>query len=162
MKRYVAALGSLLLFVFGLGCYDSSFVRNDGPVRAQGVAVALVGQRCDYAPDVNATEESNNNPPNRLELGVRLSIENASPEAITVQPENLRLLAGEAAEAPIQPPPPLNVAPGGTAKINLRFQHRGDLGCNANLSLGLTSAVLVGTKPVELRPVAFVPTSSET
>ena len=159
MERYMLCVSSML---FLGGCYNTSFVRNDGPVRGGGVAITLVGQRCDFSPDFNVPQENTSTIPNRLDLGIRVAVENDSQDTITVAPENLRLLVGGASDAPMTAPGPLQVAPGATANVSVRFQHRGDLGCNANLSLGLEKVVLAGSRPVELRPVSFVASTGET
>jgi len=160
MKRHILCISSILL---GGGCYNTSFVRNDGPVRGGGVAIAVIGQRCDFSPDFNDNApEANAVLPNRLDLGVRVAIENESGETITVTPQNLRLLVGNASDAPMVAPEPLEIAPGGKAKVSLRFQHRGDVGCNANLSLALDKVVVTGVHALELRPVSFVPSTTET
>lgn len=143
-----------VLALFG-GCYNSSFVRNDSPVRAGGVAVSVVGQLCDYSPDFDAPDE-NGRPPNRLDLGLRVAIENAGSEPVLVTPQNLRLMVGDHAEAPMFPPKMMEVAPGKTAKVNVRFQHHGDEGCDANVSLNFDQAVLVGVRPIPLRALSFV------
>jgi hypothetical protein len=160
MKRHTLALalGSLLGFT---GCYSSAFVRNDGPVRGNGVVVSLVGQRCDFEPDMSSGDETTGYA-NRLDLGIKLAVENDTPETITVRPENFRLILGDATDPPAVTVQPLNVAPGATTKLNLSFQHRGDFGCNANLSLGFANVIVAGAHPVELKPLAFVATTSET
>jgi hypothetical protein len=159
MKRYMVCVSAL---VFVGGCYSSSFVRNDGPVRGGGIAITLVGQRCDFSPDFSEPQEIGGSVSNRLDLGIRVAVENDSQETITVAPENLRLVVAGVSDPPMTAPQPLQVAPGATAKVDVRFQHRGDLGCNANLSLGLEKVVLSGARPVELRPVSFVANNDET
>ena len=157
MKRHVLCVSSLV--VFG-GCYNSSFVRNDGPVRGGGVTIEVVGQRCDFSPDFTASAESSS-VPNRLDLGIRVAIENDGQGTIMVAPENLRLIVGGAPTAPASPPQPFELLPGATRKLNLQFEHQGDSGCNASLSLALEKVVLAGARPVALRPVSFVPSSTD-
>lgn len=160
MKRH--AMGSVLcLTLTAWGCYDSAFVRNDGPVSARGVKVSLVGQRCQFAPDPEAGPAGAGFP-NRLDLGVRVAIENGTQDPLTVEPENLRLLVGTTWDAPVQWPKPLTLGPGATANIEVRFKRRGAAGCGSNLALGFPHALLDGGRPVELGPVGFVPGVDET
>src|SRR5215471_4167348 len=93
--RFVLGLGALASLA---GCLNSSFVRNDGPVSAQGVTVSLVSQRCEFAPDFGSGEESGTYP-NRLDLGLRMNVANATPDTITIQPANLRLIVAGAPDA---------------------------------------------------------------
>jgi hypothetical protein len=156
--RKAAVLG--LVGVVTVGCFNSSFLRNDGPTQAQGVTVALVSQRCDFEPDWDAQREDGSYP-NRLDIGLRIVVENQTPQPITIDPRNLRILAGGAAAEPSQAPGSLSIRPGARESFDVRFRRQGDLACNAQLSLSLDKVVQAGSQPVPLRSVAFVAKATE-
>jgi hypothetical protein len=153
----------LLISIVGAsGCLSTPFVRSDGPVSAEGVTVSLVGQRCDFSPDFNGEEdEDEGSYPNRLDLEIRIAIRNDTHETLTVLPKSFRLVGADKPHSPVGPPRTLRVEPGAKIDLNVRFEHRGDVGCNASLGLILANGILVGDRPLGLRPVSFIPSATE-
>jgi hypothetical protein len=160
VRKLTVCIWSAVAAIGVAGCFQSPFLRTDGPAQAQGVSVALVDQRCDFEPDWDAQRE-NGSYPNRLDIGMKILVDNQTPHPITIDGHNLRLLAGGDAVAPMTAGEPRSVAPGGKETIEVRFQHTGDSGCNAQLSLSLDKAIRVGDQPVPLRAVTFVAKASE-
>jgi hypothetical protein len=161
MHRYRAMLLASMILAASGGCFSAPFARNDGPVSAEGVVVSLVGQRCDFSPDANGEGDEEGNYPNRLDLEIRVAIRNDTHETLTVQPESLRLVVPGSSAPPVGPPHALQVGPGATVNVNVHFDHQGDLACNSSLALALANTILIGGRPLTLRPVSFVPSTSE-
>jgi hypothetical protein len=152
----------LLAFVVvsNMGCFNSPFVRNDGPAQAQGVTVSLISERCDFEPDWDAQREDGSYP-NRLDIGMRIVVENQTPQPITIDPHNLRIVGGGSAAEPSRAPESRSIKPGARESFDVRFRRQGDLACNAPLSLALDKLVQVGNQPVPLRSVSFVAKATE-
>jgi len=137
------------------GCFASPFFRNSGPAQAEGVTVSLVDQGCAVEPDVNNARDDGSFP-DRLDLGMRIAIQDGTHEAMTIDSRNLRLVSSEAADAPLSAPSVEKVGPGETKTITVRFRHVGALGCDAPMSLALEKFVQLEAHPVPLKAVSFV------
>jgi hypothetical protein len=147
----------LWLGVLGIaagGCFASPFVRDDGPVRAQGVTVSLVDQRCSVdGEDWDTYEE-------KLNLGMRVAIRNDTSQPLEISPANFRLQSGGLSVSPVSAAPARQLGPGASTVVWVQFLRTGAGACNAQMSLLLDEVVRRGVQAVSLQPVRFIASAS--
>jgi hypothetical protein len=156
--KYIVVATVLPSLVALAGCTPRPFVRTDGPVTSDGVAVALVGQRCGREPWDKYADV--------LTLDVRVQVTNASAEALALAPEQVKLLARGNSAVPNQTAPdvvdgPRTVAAGASAPLRLKFRRVGNARCNQEMQLALDHAFALDGRAVGFRPIAFVPERSD-
>src|SRR5262249_41662740 len=154
-RMHPARARTALAVLFFAGCFASPFFRNGGPAQAEGVTVSLVDQGCAVEPDLDNAREDGSYP-ERLDLGMRISVQDGTRQEMTIDSSTLRLVSTEAADAPVSSVPPQKLAPGETKVITVRFRHLGALGCDAPMSLALDKFVQMAAHPIPLKPVTFV------
>jgi hypothetical protein len=148
------------LFALGLAglafeaCAAQPFRRSDGPSRSEGVAVTPINQQCDRRFDNPMADV--------LDLEMAVQVTNSTDVPASVDPGNVRL----AVDGDLTPPraggKPIEVAPGSSKSISLKFLRYGDAKCDEPMTLSLEHAVHLGGRELKMRPLAFVPSDSDT
>jgi hypothetical protein len=144
-------------FLFGAalgGCTPQPFLRSDGPAAAGGVAVAPLNQRCGRRYDNPMSDV--------LDLTMALQVSNSAGEPATFLPEDLRLMVDGDVVSPDSHDPPAEIPPGFAKAVSVHFLRYGDAKCNEPMSLSLAHAVRLGNKELNVRPIYFTPTASDT
>ena len=143
------------------GCVTAGrpFVRTDGPSTSNGVSVALVDQQCARQTWARAMDV--------LVLHVGVRITNASPQPITVAPQEFRLLAAGSMPVADATPPEgrpalLTVPPGGAVPLQIHFRRYGFAKCNQTMQLSTAGAVEMAGHGLTLRPIAFLAERTDT
>ena len=95
--KYVVVATALPSLVALASCAPRPFVRTDGPVTSDGVAVALVGQRCEREPWDKYSDV--------LTLDMHVQVTNASAKALALAPKQVKLIARGYRGAPDQTAP---------------------------------------------------------
>jgi hypothetical protein len=130
------------------------FVRTDGSATNGGVTVALSGQRCGRRNWVKTMTV--------LDLRLAVLVSNRSATSVTVAPRQFLLLARGDATPPEDDPPSQTLPPGASLPIQLHFRYVGLAQCNEQLFLSLDHTVEMRGHSLSLRPLPFVPESSDT
>jgi hypothetical protein len=134
-------------------------IKNSGPsVSQDGIRVAVVAQQCTQIrepdfPDYDLVEEI-----------VDVQAQNVAATPITIRPDAFRLVAPDGAALRTitwEAAKPLAVGGGATRTFRIRFMNRGSLQCAREMELAPRSGVTLGSRPVRLNAVRFVPSRSE-
>jgi hypothetical protein len=145
-------IGFLLTSILApAGCAAHPFLRADPPVEAGGVRVGLVDQKCDREIDPNWSYAD------ILGLQVRVQVTNSTANAISFDPEKMRLLADGEARKPHASDRSSTVLAGGSKIFEVGFLERDDnLACNVPMALGVAGAATVGSSALPLGPIPFL------
>jgi hypothetical protein len=141
---------SLLCGLATVGCIRSP-ARTSGPSETEGIELKIVGQSCDDfdEPDWEGLEA--------VELRMRVSVANRGPRNVGFDPDRLRLIApDQVTPSPVAADAAMLVAPGETKVAGVRFMNRGSLKCKEEMKLDPSDSLVVGARPLQLRPIAFV------
>lgn len=125
--------------------------RSSGPTESEGVQMAIVSQHCDDSdePDWQGFEA--------VELRMRIAVTNRGKGSVGFDPDRVRLIAPDTVTPnPVAADSVMVVAPGETKVAAVRFMNRGSIKCKEEMKLDPSDSLFVGTKPVPLRPIAFV------
>jgi hypothetical protein len=177
LRRHLADMRKTILLLLGAttllpACLEEPFLRSDSPTEAGGAVVSLLSQSCDAestAADVITTlgsgdevyMSSDDEDEPVLELSMRVKVENHSASEMAIDPRNLRLVGGTTATKPTDSSETRQIPPGESGKVWVRFHKRGGLACNIPMQLTMENAVSVGGRPITLRPLSFIATTSE-
>jgi hypothetical protein len=147
----------LALAISGL-CFDACaaqpFLRTDGPSVAGGIAVAPIDQRCGRRYDNPVSDV--------LDLTVAVQVTNSTDVPATVDPGNVRLTVDGDVTPPQSRQLPIEIPPGSSKAISLKFLRYGDAKCNEPMTLSLEHGVRLGSRELQMQPVSFVPSGSDT
>jgi len=152
--RKVLVRFSPLLLALGSACAMSPPAQNAGALSNDGVQVAVVGQRC------TETVETDWQGANLVETTVQFQIRNANPNPVTVNREQLYLRGTDGRRVQSRDwseSSPVTVESGQSQTFDLRYLARGGLSCTKPMQLDAESAITVGTTPLRIGSVTFVP-----
>lgn len=130
-------------------------LRNAGPaVSPTGVQLAVVRQSCAQAKEPDFDDWD------LVEERVELSLDNRSPEAVTIHRDRFRLIAPDGTT--LKPltwfaSEPLTVERGSTGVLELRFMARGGAECAKEMRIDADGGVTQGERAISFAPVSFVP-----
>jgi len=143
-----------LLLVLGPACATTPPVQNAGSVASNGVQVAVVGQRC------TETVETDWPGANLVQATVEFQVRNSNPNPVTVNREGLFLRGTDGRPVPSrgwESGDTVLVGSGETRTFDLRFMTRGGISCTKPMQLDAASGITVGTVPLRMGSVTFVP-----
>jgi hypothetical protein len=129
-------------------------VQTSGTLAKSGVQVSVVGQRC------TETVEPEWQGANLVEATVQVEVRNGAPAPLTVDRDQFHLRGADGRKVPTKgwsAREPLSVESGQTKTFKLDFLTRGGLSCTKQMQLDAESAVELGTAPLQLGSVTFVP-----
>jgi hypothetical protein len=113
--------------------------------------MAIVSQDCDDfdEPDWQGFEA--------VQLRMRIAVTNHGSENVAFDPDRIRLIAPDTVKpSPVAADSAMLVAPGETKVAAVRFMNRGSIKCKEEMKLDPSDSLVAGTKPLPLRPIAFV------
>lgn len=145
---------SPLLLVLGPACAMSPPAQNAGSLASEGVQVAVVGQRC------AETVETDWPGANLVETTVQFQVRNSNPNPVTVNREQLYLRGtdGRAVRSRgWEAGQPVQVGSGETRTFDLQFMTRGGMSCSKPMQLDAAAGISVGSQPLRIGSVTFVP-----
>ncbi|HXJ20035.1 MAG TPA: hypothetical protein VMT03_07355 [Polyangia bacterium] len=143
-----------LLLVLGPACATTPPVQNAGAVASDGVQVAVVGQRC------TETVETDWPGANLVQTTVQFQVRNTNPNPVTVNREQFHLRGTDGrpvASRGWESGDAVLVGSGETKTFDLRFMTRGGISCTKPMQLDAASGITVGTMPLRIGSVTFVP-----
>lgn len=150
------SLAPLALGLFGLlpACALKPPVENSGTASKNGVQVAVIGQRC------TETVEPEWPGANLVQAIVELQVANTGSAPLTVHPDRLDLRGTDGRKVPTAgwgAGDTLSVDAGQSRVVKVRFMTRGGLSCTKPMQLDADSGITMGTAPVKVGSVTFVP-----
>jgi hypothetical protein len=152
-QRYLLRLSPFLL-ALAPACAMSPPAQNAGSLTSDGVQVAVVGQRC------SETVETDWPGANLVETTVQFQIRNTNPNPVTVNREQLYLRGTDGRKVQSRDwneHAPITVESGQSQTFDLRYMTRGGLSCTKPMQLDAESAISVGSTPVRIGAVTFIP-----
>jgi hypothetical protein len=145
---------SPLLLALAPACAMSPPAQNAGSLARDGVQVAVVGQRC------TETVETDWPGANLVEATVQFQVRNSNPNPVTVNQEQLYLRGTDGRRVPsrgFESREPVHVESGQSQTFDLHFMTRGGISCTKPMQLDAESGITVGTEPLRIGSVTFVP-----
>jgi hypothetical protein len=138
------------------GCATQPLARVSGPVQAQAISVALVGQSCDRENDPNWSDAD------ILGLDLRIRVSNAGASVLRFAPAETALLAAGQSYRPSRSDSPAAVPPGASETFVVHFLERnGSLACDVPMTLAIDRAVTEGGATVTFEPISFLASNDD-
>ena len=151
----VAAIFMVALLELG-GCATQPLARVSGPVQAQAISVALVGQSCDRENDPNWSSAD------ILGLDLQIRVTNAGAAELRFDPAETALLADGQPYRPHRSDSPAAIPPGESGTFVVHFLERnGSLACDVPMKLAIDRAVTAGGAAVTFEPISFLASNDD-